>query len=390
MRLPQQARPALHVLALLLLLLCSAPLKAAPIPARVEAARTPPAPLQQASDTTRYDDFEDENPAWIEFLPKDPEDGYFAHQDGVLVGQITDNSALMLAWPQWRPEGDFALQVDARHISLNRSTFNTLGLAFGGTDGWKEFYALVLAEGAPQHYWAVVRYENTRVTYLTHAYRVAPGFVQPRDGWNRLTVQSIGNEIHVYCNYQKLHDEPIPYKPGEYGPNRLVGLIVASYEFDHGTIEFDNYRLSPDPAPPDPSRLYLPALSTRWSGDYAHPCDETNQYCEPNNSHDAAYGPLGPGWPYSAYPDDEDDYYAFVLDEPRTVTVELHAYAAEGDLLLYQRAETGDRVQIDQWGTGGSEMVLSAAMLPAGEYDVRVYTATGHSSTELYTLVVSY
>jgi hypothetical protein len=153
-----------------------------------------------------------------------------------------------------------------------------------------------------------VRYEDTRATYLTNdGYRGAPGFVRARDGWNRLTVQSIDDQIYVYCNYQKLHDEPIPYEPGDQGHNRLVGLVVTSYEFDHGTIEFDNFRLSPDPVPPNPSSLHLPALSTRWSGDHAHPCDEANQYCESNNSHDAAYGPVGPGWPYSAYPDDTDD-----------------------------------------------------------------------------------
>jgi hypothetical protein len=166
--------------------------------------------------------------------------------EGAFVCTITDNSALLLAWPGWRPQEDFELEVDARFVSPDSRTFNSLGLAFGGTDDWNDFYTLVLAQGGEQHLWAPIRFVNAKGQYLANGgYRLAPDFVRPRFEWNRLMVRSIGDRIFMYGNGQRLHDEPIVYeRPGD-GVNRLVGLVALSYEFDHGILVFDNYRLAP-------------------------------------------------------------------------------------------------------------------------------------------------
>jgi hypothetical protein len=95
--------------------------------------------------------------------------------------------------------------------------------------------------------------------------------------------------------------------------------------------------------------------------------------------------------PYSAYPNDHNDFYYFELTSTRPVVIRLTNYKADGDLLLYRPTATGGRKKIGQWGHGGSEMEIRKDLQP-GIYYVRVYTADIPlpSKQRLYTLVVDY
>jgi hypothetical protein len=201
-----------------------------------------------APEPVLFDDFEDEYPAWAQYLPKDPKDGFFEHWNGVFRSQILGNNALLIAWPGWRPAGDFELEVDARFSSPDAGSVNGLGLAFGGVDDWRDFYALMLWQKREQHNWAAVRFVDGRATSLPNGGGgSAPDFVRPRLEWNHLMVRSIADRIYVYCNDHRLNDQPLDYgQPGS-GPNHLVGLVVKSHEYSNGTIIFDNYRLTPLP-----------------------------------------------------------------------------------------------------------------------------------------------
>jgi len=206
-------------------------------------------PFVRYMEPILFDDFEDEDPVWEVNLLKDPTDGFFEHLNGTYAAHIQDNSAMMVSWPGWRPSGDFKLEVDGRHLAPSNKSFNGLGLAFSADDDWTGFYALMLAAGAAQHFWAVTRFERLdsgryKTRYLTNGgYRGGTNFMKSGTSPNRLMVARIGDVINAYCNGRKL--------PGgtaiddHYGPGRLVGLIVTSYEFNYGEIEFDNFQLTP-------------------------------------------------------------------------------------------------------------------------------------------------
>ena len=140
----------------------------------------------------------------------------------------------------------------------------------------------------------------------------------------------------------------------------------------------------------DEMSVHLPATLAGYYNceDCAPPCDPSNNYCEDNDTSWEAYGPLAPGVPYRAYPNDQDDYYFFELTSAQSVLVWLTNYQATGDLLLYRRTPNGDRELVGHWGMGGSEMEISRT-LQAGTYYVRVYTARYHTDLYLYTLQVS-
>jgi hypothetical protein len=111
-------------------------------------------------------------------------------------------------------------------------------------------------------------------------------------------------------------------------------------------------------------------------------------YYEPNDTWQAAYGPLAFGPPYRAYPDDQEDYYFFDLSSASSVTVRAEGYQAEGQLLLYRYHESGDFTLIGQDARGLSTMIIEDA-LEAGQYYVRVYTSGDRSNSALYTLTVT-
>jgi hypothetical protein len=186
------------------------------------------------------------DPGWAEARIKDPKDGWFEHsaERGTLLGHVTDNSALIVTWPGWRVRGDYMIEVDARHVGPMHKSFNGLGLVFNATDSFDHFYALMIAMGAAQNFWALVRFENTRARYETnHGYRGGPGFMKDWDGWNHLEVRVVDGEINVYCNGKWL---PGGMAVGKYlADDRLVGLVATSYEFDNAEVEYDNLKLTP-------------------------------------------------------------------------------------------------------------------------------------------------
>ena len=122
-----------------------------------------------------------------------------------------------------------------------KKTANGLGLAFSGDDEWRGFYSMMIAMGAAQNLYSLARWNNYRPKYLVR-WRGANA-ISNWDGTNRLMAVRIADQIRAYCNGKLLPggEESDPY----YGPNRLVGLIVTSFEFSEGEIEFDNFKLTP-------------------------------------------------------------------------------------------------------------------------------------------------
>jgi hypothetical protein len=187
------------------------------------------------------------DPNWeMAYLKNDPKDGFFQHAPDTetYLGYITDNSALMVAWPGWRIRGDYKLEVDARHVSPHRKSFNGLGIAFNATDDWKRFYALMLAAGGAQHAWAVVDFNDTHAKYLTNGgYRGGPNFMRNWENYNHLEIRVIDGQIHAYCNGKWLPGGTATGKV--LADDRRVGIVVTSYEFSNGLVEFDNFQLTP-------------------------------------------------------------------------------------------------------------------------------------------------
>lgn len=210
-------------------------------------------PLIEVWEEIWFDDFGDPNdPAWEYRLLKDPKDGWFEHLNGMYAAHIRDNAALMIATPNWRTPGDFKLEVDGRHLSPDKKSFNGLGLAFSADDDWNGFYSMIIAAGAAQHFWAVVRFERrTPTRFKAHmltnnGYRGGPTSMGNYSRTNRLMIVRIGNVIRPYNNGSAL-----PTGGGKFhvedshlGPNGLVGLVVTSYEFSNGEIDFDNFELT--------------------------------------------------------------------------------------------------------------------------------------------------
>jgi hypothetical protein len=221
------------------------------------AIRTPSwlyIPLVRYMEPILFDDFQDQDPQWQQFLLKDPTDGWFEHLNGKYAAHIDDNSAVMVASPGWRPLGDFKLEVDGRHLGPDKKSFNALGLAFSGDDDWSGFYGMMIAAGSVQHFWAVVRFtqqpneRDVLAKALTNnGYRGGPNSMKGHAGSNRLMVVRIGDTIKPYCNGRSLPvgDGRRYVVDSTYGPNRQVGVVVTSYEFSDGEIDFDNFELTP-------------------------------------------------------------------------------------------------------------------------------------------------
>ena len=131
-------------------------------------------------------------------------------------------------------------------------------------------------EGFAQHFWAVVEFENTRATYLTNSgYRGGTNFMRAWDNWNSLEIRVIDGEIHAFCNDKWL---PGGSEPGPHlADDQLVGLVVTSYEFSNGEVEFDNFKLTPlYPGDPDyeetiARREALAALETNGEVEFDTP-----------------------------------------------------------------------------------------------------------------------
>jgi hypothetical protein len=137
--------------------------------------------------------------------------------------------------------------------------------------------------------------------------------------------------------------------------------------------------------------IYLPLVLKNYSV-FVNPYED-------HDSFEQAYGPLESGIGYRAYPDDNDDYYYFVLESSATVTVQVIDYQVEGQVLVYDESGppsmASDYNDPDVTGPNGDGvMTIESLGLESGKYYIRIYTAPDppenqHTDT-LYTLTVSY
>jgi hypothetical protein len=124
---------------------------------------------------------------------------------------------------------------------------------------------------------------------------------------------------------------------------------------------------------------------------YAPPCGSGNNYCEDYDSWRNPYGPLEPGVYYSAYPNDTNNYYYFVLFDPAAVVVHVTNYRTEGQVLLVRDEALEEKGK--DYGTLGGDgvMEVTSSSLPPGRYYIQLYTAPSYEDpNSLYTLTVTY
>jgi len=216
---------------------------------RAQAGNTYYLPLIFKPQRVWFDNFSDNDPAWPMVFMDEPQDGSFEHINGYLAGHITDNSGFFVGSPGWKSYGAFSLAVDGRHTGpLNEAgnppkTANGLGLAFGANDDWTDFYTLILSSGGAQHFWAIVHYQGRDATIVSNNGRYRGGDMTTMHPWaqtNRLMVTVRDGTIKAYCNDKELAGGMVS---GIRFAGNNVGLIVTSYEFDEGEVEFDNYEL---------------------------------------------------------------------------------------------------------------------------------------------------
>lgn len=207
-------------------------------------------PVIFRGEPTRFDDFSDQDPEWqYKFKWRDTDDddkGTFSHRDGLFYAQIVDNSTYMVAWPGWRPQGDFKLEADMRFEEQSFWWQNGVGLVFGGSDDWQEHYSFMLGFNFKQHNWSFSRVDPIEQHYYYTGWGGAPPDVRWWYEWNRLMVVRIGDTIQVYANGVQLPGGS--YDDGKYGTNRLVGLVASAFE-GIGDAWFDNFKLTPLSSP---------------------------------------------------------------------------------------------------------------------------------------------
>lgn len=217
-------------------------------------------PIWFKAQSVLYDNFADEDPQWfVKNMHPTPSDTFFRHERGLLYAEIRDNADRFVAWPGWRPQGDFTLEVRARFDRPYKGpeppfqTRNGLGLIFGASNDMTQHYAYMLGYWGVQHAWGLIRYdgktpEGGDISENLSRYGGAPGFVNGFDAWNHLSVTRIKDLIYLYCNGYQM-PMPAPYytyvQDGTYGTNRLVGLTITSWEGSFDKIEFDDFKLTP-------------------------------------------------------------------------------------------------------------------------------------------------
>jgi len=136
-----------------------------------------------------------------------------------------------------------------------------------------------------------------------------------------------------------------------------------------------------------PPVIYLPVVLKNFVR-YASPCSTGNDYCEDYDTHQAAYGPLEPGVAYRAYPEDEKDYYYFLVLESASITVRVTNYWAVGQLIVRDEGlvQIGRDVE-DPINDRRLEVVLSN--LAPGKYYVQLYTGSAYyHQNNLYELTM--
>ena len=105
---------------------------------------------------------------------------------------------------------------------------------------------------------------------------------------------------------------------------------------------------------------------------------------EPNNSTAEANGPILLNRNYQGYPNDLSDYYYFVLNTARTVTITLADITGK-DPQLQLRDANNNLVDIDT----APPYSLSRPNQAAGRYYVRVVVVANNNNSVLYTLRVN-
>jgi hypothetical protein len=95
--------------------------------------------------------------------------------------------------------------------------------------------------------------------------------------------------------------------------------------------------------------------------------------------------------PYTAYPDDINDYYYFWLPIAGAVTVHVSGYEENGQVIVREDDEFLTEIAKDaETPEGDGEMRVEIPYLSAGKYYIQLYTAPGDPVESAYTLTVSY
>jgi hypothetical protein len=134
------------------------------------------------------------------------------------------------------------------------------------------------------------------------------------------------------------------------------------------------------------SAVYIPLILRNHIA-YAAACGPTNNYCEDYDASETAYGPLKPGQAYQAYPNDEKDYYYFLVLNTASVTVRVTNYQAVGQLIVRREDLSVVGQDVEDPITDGILQVTSN--LSPGKYYVQIYTTSGYHQNTLYSLTVN-
>jgi hypothetical protein len=138
--------------------------------------------------------------------------------------------------------------------------------------------------------------------------------------------------------------------------------------------------------------IYLPVVLKNFVR-YAPPCNVGNKYCEDYDTPQLAYGPVEPGVTYRAYPEDERDYYYFVVIEPASVIVRVTNYSAVGWLIVRKDDPDKTPIRWDKKDPGGDDtlevILVGQELLPGNKYYIQVYTESNYNAHTLYSLTVS-
>jgi hypothetical protein len=136
--------------------------------------------------------------------------------------------------------------------------------------------------------------------------------------------------------------------------------------------------------------VYLPLIVRDFTL-YAPLCGPDNEYCEPNNDQESAYGPLDPKLTYNAFPDDNQDYYFILLTDAGRVKARVTSFQAQGQLCL-RYPGTGAPIKCDvESPLEDGVMEIDIDNLAQGKYYIQIWTDPGYeNSNDQYSLAVIY
>ena len=127
---------------------------------------------------------------------------------------------------------------------------------------------------------------------------------------------------------------------------------------------------------------YLPMLSRDYMNYFEGPWE-----VEPNNTYQAANGPVYFGRDYYGYPGDQTDYFSFYMPSAGTVTIDLTNHTGQGvQLLLYYQIPIANGSVARAWQPPYHLSYTGQA----GWYYIQIYTVSGFNTTNPYTLRVTW